>query len=138
MCLLIMFTLSAACAACGWREAESQAEGENPFLGSWVSEEGEEDAMNLTLDIWIDSDGVYHGQISIPQDETTVDFLEFSAKMARQSLKYTDGKRTRISYDEENLAEEEVLSSDDAGEIRIEKNKLTWEDKREGKSVTFF
>ena len=138
LCLLILFALATACTACGGQaESGQQDEGEDPFIGSWVSADENGEALELTLDIWMDSDGVYHGEISIPQDETTVDYLEFSAKRKGKILKYTDGKRTRISYEEENLAEEEIITSKAAGEIRRDGDRLIWKGKGEKQRVTF-
>ena len=139
--LCLMLFLSSFCVACGMPDGaavrgESETGGD-PFLGSWEAETTDGAETYITMDIWLDSDGSYHGQISIPQDESTVDYWEFSAERHGGSLKYADGKKTRILYEEENFEKEETIVTEDKGEIRVDKEKLIWKSAVEGQEITF-
>ena len=108
-------------------ETETASFGKSALEGQWKDETDN----GITLDIWWSDDGLYHGRIIKPVADVVVTYYEFTAAPEKNSLSYTDGVRTDITYNEDWEAKEDVVYSDGSGTLSLEGDAVIWTEKKE-------
>lgn len=107
------------------------------LLGEWRASDDE----NFVVDIWRDGEGLFHAIVNISQKEGEVVFYEMSGDWQDfdAGFKYSDCKKTVVTYDEDETAHTNEIYSDGTGSMNLKDGRLVWTDKKEktGDNVIF-
>lgn len=119
-------------------ELQERNSRQEEVLGEWVSPDDE----TFVIDVWRDGSGEFHAMINRSEAENDIIFWEMDGAWQDylNGFQYTNCKKTRVTYDSDGNATENVEYEDGAGSISGNQDDgLTWDDKKEkaGKDVTF-
>lgn len=80
------------------------------------------------LDITSDDEGVMHGEISLPVDEDTVLYWNFSAPLKDSAISYSDGTCVTLTYDSAGDFSGDTVYEDGVGSVTLSGEGLVWTD----------
>ena len=128
----VTLAFSVLLASCGIPNLKNTKNAPDSFAGEWESD-------GTILDIWVDDDGVCHGEVTRVLEENVVSFWSFSGEPENGAFSYSDGKKITATYDEGGDVSEDHVYEDGRGSITKNKEGLIWEDKVEdaGSGQTF-
>ena len=105
-------------------------EGVDKFSGMYVSE-------NASMDIYLDDNDEYVGEISIGNDDSTIYYFKFTSVSDKNKLSYKNGELTKLTYDEYGDFTEETIKEKTKGSVKRRGDELIWKDSSQKESYSF-
>lgn len=100
------------------------------FSGIYVSE-------NASMDIYLDDNDKYVGEISIENDDSTIYYFKFTSVSDKKKLSYKDGELRKLTYNEYGDFTEETVKEKTKGSIKKQGEELIWKDSSQKGSYSF-
>ena len=118
LCLVFVFLMG-----CGIPNAAGTSKAAEKFLGEWQDETG-----SVILDVWKEDSGLVHGEVCWIGEENRIRTWSFTGTARGNTFTYKECTQTRVSYNDDWEASEEVVYTGGTGKLTLGEESLSWED----------